>query len=82
MEEIAALRDEDLERITSNIERNLLDPWEMRRLVIACRIQRRVLRHLFGLFINDEHGLRSNADSLRTLNLTDLKRETGLDDTP
>jgi hypothetical protein len=78
-EEDFAMGEDELERIAANLERGLYGPWEMRRLILACRTQRRVLRHIFDLFVIDEHGVRANAHSVRADNLAALKKEVDLE---
>ena len=74
------LDDTELDQISFNLERGLCGPWELRRLIFACRTQRRVLRTLFGLFQKDAYGLRSQSDSLRSDNLDALKRDVAMED--
>ncbi len=74
------LNDKEIEQIALNLERGLGGPWEIRRLIVAWRGQRRVLRHLFDLFVTNEDGLRSQSDSIRSVNLEELKKDVGLED--
>ena len=75
-----AIDDDEIDRIALNLERGLYGPWELRRLILECRSQRRVLRHLFDLFqATDVSDLRQQSDSIRSLNLTALKREVGME---
>lgn len=81
MEELEPITDDELDKIAENLECGRFGQWEMRRLIMACRTHRRVLRHLFDLFVScDDSDSRTATDSIRTSNLIALKKEVGMDD--
>lgn len=81
MNEETALTEEDLDNYYFAAQRGDLTSTQVLKLVMTIRTQRRVLGHLFDLFKDiDSYGLRQQSDSIRSHNLTALKKEVGMED--